>query len=44
MHDLAPCTDAELAAALLERSESLRRWKDIYWGEFIPLAHGVRRR
>jgi len=41
-HDLAACTDAELAAALLERSESLRRWKDIYWDEFIPLAHGVR--
>jgi pyruvate,water dikinase len=41
-HDLAACSDAELAAALLERSESLRRWKDIYWDEFIPLAHGVR--
>ena len=40
--DLAVCTDEELAAALLERSESLRRWKDIYWDEFIPLAHGVR--
>lgn len=40
--DLAVCTDVELAAALLERSESLRRWKDIYWEEFIPLAHGVR--
>jgi len=41
-HDLAACADAELAAALLERSESLRRWKEIYWDEFIPLAHGVR--
>ena len=41
-HDLAVCTDAELAAALLERSDSLRRWKNIYWDEFIPLAHGVR--
>ena len=40
--DLAACADAELAAALLERTESLRRWKDIYWDEFIPLAHGVR--
>ena len=40
--DLAACADAELAAALLERAESLRRWKDIYWEEFIPLAHGVR--
>jgi pyruvate,water dikinase len=41
-HDLSACTDAELAAALLERADSLRRWKDIYWDEFIPLAHGVR--
>ena len=40
--DLAVCTDVELAAALLERSASLRRWKDTYWDEFIPLAHGVR--
>ncbi len=40
--DLAFCTDAELAAALLERSDSLRRWKNTYWDEFIPLAHGVR--
>ena len=40
--NLAACADAELAAALLERAESLRRWKDIYWDEFIPLAHGVR--
>ena len=39
---LAVCTDAELAAALLERSDALRRWKTIYWDEFIPLAHGVR--
>lgn len=41
-HDLAACTDAELAAALVERAESLRRWKEVYWDEFIPLAHGVR--
>ncbi len=40
--DLAACADAELAAALLERADALRRWKDIYWDEFIPLAHGVR--
>ena len=41
-HDLAACADAELASALLERAEALRKWKDIYWDEFIPLAHGVR--
>ena len=40
--DLAVCTDAELAAALLDRSDALHRWKTIYWDEFIPLAHGVR--
>jgi pyruvate,water dikinase len=40
--DLALCTDADLAAALLDRSDALRRWKTIYWDEFIPLAHGVR--
>lgn len=41
-HDLAACADAALAVALLERAESLRRWKDVYWDDFIPLAHGVR--
>jgi phosphohistidine swiveling domain-containing protein len=41
-HDLEVCSDAELAATLLERSDALRRWKDTYWDEFIPLAHGVR--
>ncbi len=34
--------DAGPAAALPERSDALRRWKTIYWDEFIPLAHGVR--
>ena len=32
--------DARLAAAILERFESLQRWKDVYHDEFIPFAHG----
>lgn len=39
---LEPLDDARLAAAILQRAESLRRWKKIYWDEFIPFAHGAR--
>jgi pyruvate,water dikinase len=35
--------DSELAEAILARYEAHRRWKKIYWDEFIPFAHGVRR-
>lgn len=35
--------DQRLADAIEERSQSLARWKKIYWDEFIPFAHGVRR-
>jgi phosphohistidine swiveling domain-containing protein len=34
--------DRQLAAAIQDRLESLRKWKNIYWDEFIPFAHGVR--
>jgi pyruvate,water dikinase len=34
---------SELAAAIEQRAASLERWKRIYWDQFIPLAHGVRR-
>ena len=34
--------DARLAAAILERFESLQRWKDVYQDAFIPFAHGAR--
>jgi pyruvate,water dikinase len=32
-----------LADAIEKRSQSLAKWKKIYWDEFIPFAHGVRR-
>jgi pyruvate,water dikinase len=34
--------DDELAAAIWRRKETLDRWRQIYWDEFIPFAHGVR--
>jgi phosphohistidine swiveling domain-containing protein len=40
--ELRQCDNAQLATAIHERLESLRRWKEIYWDEFIPFAHGVR--
>ena len=40
--ELLQCNNAQLATAIHERLESLRRWKEIYWDEFIPFAHGVR--
>jgi pyruvate,water dikinase len=33
----------QLADAIEKRSQSLAKWKKIYWDEFIPFAHGVRR-
>jgi pyruvate,water dikinase len=35
-------TDEELAEAIDSRAEAFRKWKKIYWDEFIPFAHGVR--
>jgi pyruvate,water dikinase len=35
-------SDAELADAIDARLEAHRRWKKVYWDEFIPFAHGVR--
>ena len=40
--ELQPLDDPRLAVAILTRAESLRRWKKIYWDEFIPFAHGAR--
>lgn len=39
---LEPYDDHQLATTIEDRLESLRRWKKIYWDEFIPFAHGVR--
>jgi pyruvate,water dikinase len=35
--------ESHLADAIEKRSEALARWQGIYWDEFIPFAHGVRR-
>ena len=35
--------DRGLAGAIERRSEAVGKWKKIYWDEFIPFAHGVRR-
>lgn len=40
--DLEAFNDTELADELEKRNEISRKWKDIYWDEFIPFAHGVR--
>jgi pyruvate,water dikinase len=34
--------DCRLAQAIEERATDVETWKDIYWDEFIPFAHGVR--
>ena len=35
--------DPQLADAIEQRSVAVARWKKIYWDQFIPFAHGVRR-
>ncbi len=35
--------DHELANAIEKRVATVTAWKKIYWDEFIPFAHGVRR-
>ena len=40
---LAPLDNQQLADAIEKRSQSIAKWKKIYWDEFIPFAHGVRR-
>jgi pyruvate,water dikinase len=39
---LAELSDAALARELYERREAHDKWMQIYWDEFIPLAHGIR--
>jgi pyruvate,water dikinase len=36
-------SDLDLAQNILYRQKILNQWKKIYWDEFIPFAHGVRR-
>ncbi len=35
--------DRQLARAIDQRRQIVAKWKKIYWDEFIPFAHGVRR-
>ena len=41
--DLERRDDHQLADAIATRSAAIARWKKIYWDDFIPFAHGVRR-
>ena len=41
--DLDRLDDGQLAEAIEQRRDIVAKWKKIYWDEFIPFAHGVRR-
>jgi pyruvate,water dikinase len=40
--DLASLSDIELADEIEERDRTFLQWVDVYWDDFIPLAHGAR--
>jgi rifampicin phosphotransferase len=40
--DLRALTVPELRKELVRRARIYRHWKDVYWSDFIPLAHGIR--
>ena len=40
--DLASLSDTELAGEIRRRTRIVEKWKDTYWTEFIPFAHGAR--
>ena len=40
--DLDALSDEDLAAEVSRRHEALARWEEVYYRDFIPLAHGVR--
>lgn len=40
--DLASLPDGELADEIEGRTGTFRHWVDVYWDDFIPLAHGAR--
>jgi pyruvate,water dikinase len=39
---LTDLSDADLAAELGRRTKTYDHWVDVYWRDFIPLAHGIR--
>jgi pyruvate,water dikinase len=41
-HDLTSLSDAELADEIEGRDRTFHHWVDVYWDDFIPLAHGAR--
>lgn len=40
--DLTALSDAELADEIEGRARTFQHWVDVYWDDFIPLAHGAR--
>ncbi len=40
--DLTSLSDPELAGEIEERDRTFHHWVDVYWDDFIPLAHGAR--
>jgi rifampicin phosphotransferase len=40
--DLTALSIQDLKAELVRRARIYRHWKDVYWSDFIPLAHGIR--
>ena len=40
--DLEELSDEALSDEILRREQILNKWRDVYWEEFIPFAHGVR--
>jgi pyruvate,water dikinase len=40
--DLSVLADAALAAETTRREAIFRKWRDVYWADCIPFAHGVR--
>jgi pyruvate,water dikinase len=40
--DLDELSDDDLAAEIERRQQIHSKWVDVYWREFIPLAHGIR--
>ncbi|NIS20859.1 MAG: hypothetical protein GWN89_13240, partial [Thermoplasmata archaeon] len=40
--DLPSLSDTELAEEIEERDRKFHHWVDVYWDDFIPLAHGAR--
>jgi pyruvate,water dikinase len=40
--DLFALSDEALAVELVRRQDALARWEQVYYQDFVPLAHGVR--